>query len=305
MSKSLKNVINPDDIVQQYGADTLRMYEMYMADFKDAAPWDPSSIVGVRRFLDKFYSMMSGETPRPAKSDEEAMKMLHKTIKKVQTDIENYKFNTAIAQMMILLNTGEPQDAAKNLEWKKAFVQLLHPFAPHMAEESWEILEQTEECYEKIYFATNNASKIERADKLLKSLNPNATIEQYSNIIEVEENGFTPAECAMQKLEVYKGRDIDAPIAVADTAVYFENADFEFEPTKVKRTALELAGKKESDLSVEEVAELMIDFYQTKAREAGGKLDYYYIDSWAVLYPNGEIKTFEYRREYTLTDDRQ
>lgn len=59
MSKSLKNVINPDDIVEQYGADTLRMYEMYMADFKDAAPWDTSSIVGVKRFLDKFYAMMS------------------------------------------------------------------------------------------------------------------------------------------------------------------------------------------------------------------------------------------------------
>ena len=105
MSKSLKNVINPDDIVKEYGADTLRMYEMYMADFKDAAPWDPSSIVGVRRFLDKFHAMMTGKNPRPAKSDDEAIKTLHKTIKKVEIDIENYKFNTAIAQMMILLNT--------------------------------------------------------------------------------------------------------------------------------------------------------------------------------------------------------
>lgn len=305
MSKSLKNVINPDDIVQEYGADTLRMYEMYMADFKDAAPWDTSSIVGVKRFLDKFYSMMVEGNTRPAKSDEEAMKTLHKTIKKVGEDIENYKFNTAIAQMMILLNAGEPADAEKNLEWKKAFIQLLHPFAPHMAEECWEAVVEKPEAYSKIYFATNNTSKIERAQKLFSRINPNTQLEKYGEIIDVEETGKTSLECALQKLEVYKGKDIDAPIAVADTSVHFENADFDFEPTKVKRTALELAGKKESDLSVEQVAELMIEFYQGKAHEAGGRLNYHYIDSWAVLYPNGVVKTYEYRREYTLTDTRE
>jgi len=305
MSKSLKNVINPDDIVQQYGADTLRMYEMYMADFKDAAPWDPSSIVWVRRFLDKFHAMMSWENPRPAKSDDEAMKALHKTIKKVGIDIENYKFNTAIAQMMILLNTGEPQDAEKNVEWKRAFIQILHPFAPHMAEECWEMVAPEKQEVLKVYFATGNTSKIERAHKLLSKLNPDAVVEKYPEIIEIEETARTPLECALQKLEVYKWKDIDAPIAVADTAVYFESADFDFEPTKVKRTALELAGKKESDLSIEEVAELMIAYYQERAREAGWSLDYYYVDSWAVLYPNGEVKTIEYRREYTLTDVRE
>ena len=305
MSKSLKNVINPDDIVEKYGADTLRMYEMYMADFKDAAPWDTSSIVGVKRFLDKFYSMMIGETPRPAKSDDDSMKMLHKTIKKVEKDIENYKFNTAIAQMMILIGTGEPQDNAKNKEWKKAFIQILHPFAPHMAEECWEIISPEEEKYSKIYFATGNTSKIERAQKLTSKLHSNARIEKYTDIIDVEETASTSLECALQKLEVYKWKDIDAPIAVADTSVHFEDADFDFEPTKVKRTALDLAGKKESDLSVEEVAELMIAFYQEKTAEAGGKLNYHYIDSWAVLYPNGKVKTYEYRREYTLTDKRE
>jgi leucyl-tRNA synthetase len=305
MSKSLKNVINPDDIVREYGADTLRMYEMYMADFKDAAPWDTSSIVGVKRFLDKFYAMMSWENPRLAKSDEEAMKTLHKTIKKIEADIENYKFNTAIAQMMILLNAGEPQDVEKNLEWKKAFVQLLHPFAPHMAEECWQQISSPVWGYEKVYFATGNTSKIERAQKLFSQLNSSAVIEKYSDIIDVEETAKTSLECALQKLEVYKEKDIDAPIAVADTSVHFENADFDFEPTKVKRTALELAGKKESDLSVEEVAELMIAYYQERAKEAGGKLNYHYVDSWAVLYPNGEVKTVEYRREYTLTDTRE
>ncbi|MCD5375475.1 class I tRNA ligase family protein, partial [Candidatus Gracilibacteria bacterium] len=305
MSKSLKNVINPDDIVDQYGADTLRMYEMYMADFKDAAPWDTSSIVGVRRFLDKVSSLFLEDGNRDAKSDDEAMKVLHKTIKKVEGDIDNYKFNTAIAQMMICINTGEPKDAEKKLEWRRTFIQLLHPFAPHMAEECWEKIVPENKSYSKIYFATGNTSKIERAQKLMSKLDSKVVIEKYTDIIDVEETAKTSLECALQKLEVYKGKDIDAPIAVADTSVHFENADFDFEPTKVKRTALELAGKKESDLSVEEVAELMISYYQERAKEAGGKLNYHYVDSWAVLYPNGETKTFEYRREYTLTDTRE
>lgn len=305
MSKSLKNVINPDEIVEKYGADTLRMYEMYMADFKDAAPWDTSSIVWVRRFLDKVSSLFLEDGSRDAKSDDEAMKVLHKTIKKVEQDIENYKFNTAIAQMMICINAGEPKDTEKKQQWRKAFIQLLHPFAPHMAEECWDKITSPIEGYSKIYFATNNTSKIERAQKLFSEIYSKAIVEKYSDIIEVEETGETSLECALQKLEVYKWKEIDAPIAVADTSVYFENADFDFEPTKVKRTALELAGKKESDLSVEEIAELMIDYYQAKAKEAGWKLNYHYIDSWAVLYPNGEIKTLEYRREYILTDIRK
>ncbi|USN58176.1 MAG: class I tRNA ligase family protein [Candidatus Peribacteria bacterium] len=104
MSKSLKNVINPDDIVEEYGADSLRLYEMYMAEFKDSAPWDTKGIIGVRRFLDKVERIF-GEEPKVSKeSDNFTMKLLHKTIKKVQEDIENYKFNTAIAQMMILVN---------------------------------------------------------------------------------------------------------------------------------------------------------------------------------------------------------
>jgi leucyl-tRNA synthetase len=112
MSKSLKNVVNPDQIVEEYGADSLRLYEMYMADFKDSAPWDPKGIVGVRRFLDKVYRIFVGEKSEENLkkseetnkiSDEEKMRLLHKTIKKVSNDIENYKFNTAIAALMILL----------------------------------------------------------------------------------------------------------------------------------------------------------------------------------------------------------
>jgi len=134
MSKSLKNVVNPNDIVVEYGADTLRLYEMSMSAFTDTAPWNPDAIIGVRRFLDKAYSMVV-EGKNKAKDDMKAMKLLHKTIKKVGEDIVGYKFNTAISALQILLNEGLPQDAEFAQEWKEKFAILLHPFAPHMAEE--------------------------------------------------------------------------------------------------------------------------------------------------------------------------
>ncbi len=138
MSKSLKNVVNPDKIVQQYGADSLRLYEMYMADFKDTAPWDTKNITWVRRFLEKSERLFTPEAKITSESDEFTMKLVHKTIKKIEEDIENYKFNTAIAQMMILVNNGLPKDVKLQREWRSVFVRILNPFAPHLAEELWE-----------------------------------------------------------------------------------------------------------------------------------------------------------------------
>lgn len=143
MSKSLKNVVNPDDIVEEYGADSLRLYEMYMAEFKDAAPWDSKWIIGVRRFLEKSERLFDRAPKLSNEDDNTTMKLLHKTIKKVGTDIENYKFNTAIASLMILVNNGLPNDESLQWEWKDTFVKLLHPFAPHLAEELWERLGAT------------------------------------------------------------------------------------------------------------------------------------------------------------------
>ncbi len=147
MSKSLKNVVNPDDIVEEYGADSLRLYEMYMADFKDSAPWNPNGIVGVRRFIERLERIFDDNYQRPVSLETETglkdgkiMKQLHKTIKKVSEDIENYKFNTAISSMMILLNEWMPFDEKIKKEWKETFVKLVHPFAPHLAEELWERL---------------------------------------------------------------------------------------------------------------------------------------------------------------------
>lgn len=103
MSKSKGNVINTDEIVKEYSADILRTYTLSMADFRDAAPWDTTSMVGMSRFLDRAFALY-GEKPRQTTDDMKAMKLLHKTIKKVEEDIQAFKFNTAIAALIILVN---------------------------------------------------------------------------------------------------------------------------------------------------------------------------------------------------------
>ena len=135
MSKSRGNVINPDDVIRDYGADTMRLYEMFIGDFEKSAPWSTASVRGCRRFLERVYAMAE----LPEKPSEALTRALHKTVKKVSDDIENMKFNTAIAAMMSFVNEvfdngGIPRDELQ------AFVLLLCPFAPHLAEELWELL---------------------------------------------------------------------------------------------------------------------------------------------------------------------
>ena len=136
MSKSRGNVVNPDDIVNEYGADTLRMYEMFIGDFEKAAPWSPSSIKGCRRFIERYYNLQNivvdGDSIRP-----ELEKEFHKTIKKVTEDIENIKFNTAIAALMALINVVSNYGSVSKKELQ-IFSILMNPFAPHVTEEVWE-----------------------------------------------------------------------------------------------------------------------------------------------------------------------
>ena len=138
MSKSLGNVINPDEVVDQYGADTMRLYEMFMGDFEQAAPWQTSAIAGCNRFLDRVWGLsdklVEGEGYRP-----QIETLMHQTIKKVSADIESLKMNTAIAQLMTLVNALYDNGGATKAEFE-TLVQLLNPFAPHMTEELWEKL---------------------------------------------------------------------------------------------------------------------------------------------------------------------
>jgi leucyl-tRNA synthetase len=139
MSKSRGNVVNPDDVVREYGADTLRTYEMFMGDFEKTAPWNSNSIKGCKRFLDRIWNLQTkltgGENYSP-----ELNSIMHKTIKKVSEDIETLKMNTAIAAMMTLLNTVSDLDRINKAEYKTLLI-LMNPFAPHI----------TEEIYHEVY----------------------------------------------------------------------------------------------------------------------------------------------------------
>ena len=136
MSKSRGNVVNPDDIVNEYGADTMRLYEMFIGDFEKAAPWSQASIRGCRRFIERYWNLQNnlidGDKIRP-----ELESAFHKTIKKVGDDIENIKFNTAIAALMALINDISNAKSI-NKEELRIFSILLNPFAPHVTEEVYQ-----------------------------------------------------------------------------------------------------------------------------------------------------------------------
>ncbi|HRX14942.1 MAG TPA: leucine--tRNA ligase [Spirochaetota bacterium] len=136
MSKSRGNVINPDDVIAEFGADSLRMYEMFMGPLAADKPWNTSSIFGVKRFLDKVWRLQD-KISSDSQLSPEALKMVHKTIKSVTYKIDNLDFNTAISQLMILLNTLQKEPAVTR-ETYQTLLTLLHPFAPFITEELWE-----------------------------------------------------------------------------------------------------------------------------------------------------------------------
>lgn len=139
MSKRWGNVINPDEVVANYGADTLRLYEMFMGPFNQAVAWSTESIVGARRFLERVWKLQAkigGATPEVVEAS------LHKTIKKVGDDIETFNFNTAVSALMILANDMERAESFSK-EIYESFLKLLAPFAPHMTEELWNGLGNT------------------------------------------------------------------------------------------------------------------------------------------------------------------
>ena len=145
MSKSRGNVVNPDDVVKEYGADSMRLFEMFMGPLEEMKPWSTRGVEGVFRFLNRFWRLFvneDGTLDAAIKNIEPTTdfeRLYHQTVKKVGDDIENLRFNTAISQMMIFLNEAmkleiRPRKLMEN------FVLLLAPFAPHIAEEIWEIL---------------------------------------------------------------------------------------------------------------------------------------------------------------------
>jgi leucyl-tRNA synthetase len=140
MSKSLKNVVNPDDVTSKYGADSLRLYEMFMGPLDVTKPWDEKGVKGVFGFLGRAFRFMSNsENIYEGGEDAETLKGLHQTIKKVEWDIENLHFNTAISAMMIFLNLATKKGKITR-DTASDFTRILSPFAPHVSEELWQLL---------------------------------------------------------------------------------------------------------------------------------------------------------------------
>ncbi len=190
MSKSRGNVINPDDVVKQYGADTLRLYEMFIGDFEKTAPWSPSSIRGCKRFLDRVWALADLVTEGDTYSGALLTKM-HQTVRKVSEDIEQLKFNTAIAAMMSLLNDFYAAGSVTNAEYR-TFLILLNPFAPHI----------TEELFEQMGYGILNEQKWPEYDEKL-------CVEDEIEIV-VQVNGKLKA-----KLTVAQGAAEDEVLAAA------------------------------------------------------------------------------------------
>ena len=173
MSKSMFNVVNPDDIVEKYGADTLRLYEMFLGPLEQSKPWDTNGIDGVHRFLKKLWSLfykedtllVTNETPTA-----EELKTLHKTIKKIAYDIENFSFNTSVSAFMICVNELATLKCTKR-DILEPLLILLAPFAPHITEELWHTLGHTNSICDATFPLCNEAYLVETSVKYPISFN--------------------------------------------------------------------------------------------------------------------------------------
>ena len=158
MSKSLKNVVNPDDVVEQFGADTLRVYEMFMGPLDASIAWSEEGLEGSRKFLDRIYRLLT--TKEIVADNSGALdKVYNETVKTVTEHIEDLKFNTAIAQLMIFVNAANKEDKLY-VDYAKGFVQLIAPFAPHLAEELWQGLANTDQSISYVAWPTYDESKL-------------------------------------------------------------------------------------------------------------------------------------------------
>ena len=169
MSKSRGNVVNPDDIVNEYGADTLRTYEMFIGAFDLAASWSEDGVKGCRRFLERVWKLQDLMTDEEGYSKDLETKM-HQTIKKVSTDFENLKYNTAIAAMMALINDFYKKNAITKGEFK-TLITLLNPVAPHITEELWENAGFEGRVYQTAWPAYDEAKTVESSVEIALQIN--------------------------------------------------------------------------------------------------------------------------------------
>ena len=169
MSKSRGNVVNPDDIVREYGADTLRTYEMFIGAFDLSASWSEDGVKGCRRFLERVWKLQDLMTDEEGYSADMETKM-HQTIKKVSSDFENLKYNTAIAAMMALINDFYKKNAITRGEFK-TLITLLNPVAPHITEELWQIAGFEGKVYQTAWPEFDEAKTVESSVEIAVQIN--------------------------------------------------------------------------------------------------------------------------------------
>ena len=211
MSKSRGNVVNPDDVIGEFGADTLRLYEMFIGDFEKAAPWNPASIRGCKRFLDRVAAMTeivsgNGVTPKLETS-------LHKLIKKVTLDIDSMKFNTAIASMMAFVNEVYELGSITTDDFA-TFIKLLNPFAPHLTEEIWENMGNSTILSLEKWPSYDESKTVDDIVKIAVQVNGKlkATIDISKSIS--KEDAIATAKAEQKVLEAITGKEIVKEIYV-------------------------------------------------------------------------------------------
>jgi len=225
MSKSKGNVINPDTVIKEYGADTLRIYEMFMGPFDQMIPWDTKGVIGVHRFIKKIYKL-AGIGKFPVASDEALKKAFHKTIKKVSEDVELTKFNTAVSSMMEFVNAWQVSKIGLNKKDFADFLKILSPFAPHLSEELWANIGLNKLCCEQKWPKANLKLIEEKKILLIVQINGKVRgkIEVRANIGEV-----TAKKLALQSEKINsligKDKEIIKTIFVANKLVNFVVVD--------------------------------------------------------------------------------
>ncbi len=220
MSKSKGNVISPEKIVKEHGADTMRVYEMFMGPFEQMIPWDIKGIKGVRRFLEKIWKLQDKTNPKPKIQNSKLKSLIHKTIKKVGEDMESLKFNTAISSLMIFVNRLEKEKEISLIHYS-LFLILLSPFAPHITEELWEKAGLKGMCCEQKWPKYN--SKLIKEKKVILVIQINGKvrdkIEVEADISEKEAKEIALSQAKV--LKYTKGRKIKKTIFIPGKLINF------------------------------------------------------------------------------------
>ena len=220
MSKSLGNIINPDEIIKEFGADTLRIYLIFMGPYDNTMPWSTANVIGVRRFLERFYNFVLNQAQKKNKASEKQAEILvNCLIKEVGEDIEGLKYNTAIAKMMKFLNEAEAKETG--IEDLKKLLLILAPFAPHITEELWENLGGKFSIHEQLWPEYNPQLIKKQRVTLIAQINGKVRdkIEVEAGISEQEAKDLVLTSPNIQKF--LQGREIKKTIFVPDKLINF------------------------------------------------------------------------------------